>query len=145
MIYKDISWGAGPDYGEFIIWREGIIGFRKKVEEGTIYGWARIEHGSINSYAFLKQSIYPNDSVANVEFMIFPNPNSKRILNLVINEYDSGSDYFIDILNSAGIQIKSYVVSEKIFQISIASLRRGFYYVRMRSPEKQTTQKLIVL
>ena len=124
----------------------GFIGFRKIVKNDTIYGWLKTGccYNSILEFAF-KRNTSPNSSHSIEDFTIYPNPNSDRILNIQIKEFNEGDDYSIDILNSTGIQIKSYVVSKKTFQISIATLRRGFYYVRMRSPEKQTTQKLIVL
>ena len=41
--------------------------------------------------------------------------------------------------------MKRILVTEQLFQINLNNLPRGLYYVQLTTPEKQETQKVMVL
>ncbi len=148
LYYEKTDFGVGTIYGEFKTYRDGIIGFKKSSVEDTILGWLRINNGRIKEYAWQKAGISSISEIPNsteTSFIPYPNPNRERILNISIKEYKEGVDYYIDVLNPTGTLQHTFKITAQLSEISLANLNQGLYYFRLRSPDKQETQKIIVL
>jgi hypothetical protein len=117
----------------------------------TIYGWVHVRCDyptKIYDYAWQKsvtQSVIEIPDSGENMFVAYPNPNSEGILNIALKEFNAGKDYQIEVFNSSGIKMKRIAVTEQLFQINLNALPRGLYVVQLTTPEKQETQKIMVL
>jgi hypothetical protein len=142
------GWDKATQKGEFVY--EGIVGFRKNLGKDTIYGWVNIlclYPTKIYDYAWQKsvtQSVIEIFDSGEKMFVAYPNPNSDRILNILLKEFAAGKDYQINVFNSSGVKMKQILVSEQLFQLNLNALPRGLYVVQLTTPEKQETQKVMV-
>lgn len=131
---------------------KGILGFRKISKNDTVYGWVNIHiYGDgtrFDEYAYQNRTIQSvkliPDSFDQL-FKTFPNPNSKRVLNIAIKDFKESEEYAVDILNHSGIKMKEFVMDKQQITINLKDLPRGLYYVRLRTPREQETQKIMVL
>jgi len=133
---------------------KGNIGFRKITQGDTIYGWINL---SINRYSFthkVYQYAWQNRTILSspiipksmeTAFMAYPNPSSDRNVNIAIEKFVEGEDYYIDILNSSKALITTYKLEKQLSQIKLVRLVPGLYFIRLRTPDQQATQKIILL
>lgn len=173
-IFESRDWGAGKilltsgktEYGSINgtgnfsadYSSKGILGFRKISKNDTVYGWVNIHiYGDgtrFDEYAYQKKSeltlpdstlnpFFP-DTIKSV-FISYPNPNSDRILNIAIKDFKESEEYTIDVLNPSGTKMKEFVIDERQIIVNLKDLPRGFYYIRLRTPREQETQKIMVL
>ncbi len=133
---------------------KGNIGFRRITQGDTIYGWISL---SINKY-FFKHIVYEyawqSRSIVSppiipksmeTAFVAYPNPNSDRNVNIAIKKFVEGENYYIDILNSSKALITTYKLEKQLSQIKLVKPAPGLYFVRLRTPYQQATQKIMLL
>lgn len=148
LYFNHTDFGVGTVYGEFKNYVDQRIGFKKTNLQDTIFGWVIVNSGRIKEYAWqksVKSSSVQIPNAIETSFNAYPNPNKERNLKIVIKNFEEQEDYFIDVLNLSGRVQSTIKINEKLSIINLANLQRGIYYIRFRSPEKQETQKIIVL
>lgn len=133
---------------------KGNIGFRNITKGDTIYGWINL---SISKYSFrhtvyqyawqnrsiLSSPILPKSMVT--AFVAYPNPSSDRNVNIAIEKFVEGEDYYIDILNPSKALITTYKLEKKLSQIKLVRPVPGLYFIRLRTPHQQAIQKIMLL
>ena len=132
---------------------KGNIGFRKIAQGDTIYGWINLRVSwysfthIVYQYAWQNRSSLSSPILPKMEtaFVAYPNPSSDRNVNIAIKKFVEGEDYYIDILNSSKALITTYKLEKKLSQIKLVRPVPGLYFIRLRTPHQQATQKIMLL
>ena len=74
-------------------------------------------------------------------FIIYPNPTNN---NVFINCLSNFKDISLTIFNLYGIQLKSYLINEKLSNINISDLSPGLYYLKLSDSQGNYAVKKIL-
>jgi hypothetical protein len=132
---------------------KGNIGFRKIAQGDTIYGWINLRVSwysfthIVYQYAWQNRSSLSSPILPKMEtaFVAYPNPSSDRNVNIAIKKFVEGEDYYIDILNSSKALITTYKLEKQLSQIKLIKPTPGLYFIRLRTPYQQATQRIMLL